>query len=82
MIALITIITSWLLATACGLMACRAQFRRSPAVQAWNLTTALAYTAVGLIAVLEGDWLGVGCASFVALLRWLLWGLVRRAAQR
>jgi hypothetical protein len=79
---LIIIAVAWLAATACGWIACRAQFRQSPKVQAWNLTAALAYMTVALTAALEGDWTGAGIASFVALLRWLLWGLGRRVMRR
>ena len=73
MTALDVITAGWLAATACGLVACRAQFRDSPATQAWNLAAALAYMAVALIAVFEGGWLGTGLALFVGLLRWQLW---------
>lgn len=72
-ISLAVIVIAWLAATACGLMSCRAQFRRWPSVQAWNAVTALAYMAVALIAVAESDWFAAGLAAGLAVLRWKHW---------
>ena len=80
MISLAVIVIAWLAATACGLVSCRAQFRRWPSLQAWNVATALAYMALVLIAAVERDWFGLALAVFVAALRWGLWWLARRDA--
>lgn len=65
-----------------GLVALRAQLRRSPVTSAWNLVTALIYTALVPFAALEGDWPGTAFAVFLTLLRWLLWGTGRRLGRK
>lgn len=67
------ILALWLLGIAPSAMAFRAQYRRSPGLQAWNLASALIYTALVPVTALDGDWIGTGLAVPLLLLRWMLW---------
>lgn len=79
---MLLVLALWLLSIPVSLMACRAQYRRSTGLQAWNLAAALIYTALVPVTALDGDWIGTGLAVLLVLLRWILWWLGPRRGRK
>lgn len=57
----------------CSYMALRGQVLQSPSLGAWNLATAVACTALALLAVITDAGLFAVVTSALAVFRWWLW---------